>query len=104
MENFRLFGAPHFLLITTPKALGPYGVLDCGAFVTAVLVGLAAKGLGGIAMASVAGFSPFLRDWFEVGAERDVLCGIGYGRPDPEHAANGFRTTRAGLDEVVRWR
>ncbi|MGH1415669.1 MAG: nitroreductase [Pelagimonas sp.] len=103
-ENFRLFGARHFLLITTPKALGPYGVLDCGAFVTAVLLGLEARGLGGIAMASVAGFSPFMREWFDVDEERDVLCGIALGHPDTDHPANKFRTTRAPKDEVVRWR
>ncbi|WP_299934688.1 nitroreductase [uncultured Pelagimonas sp.] len=103
-ENFRLFGAPHFLLITTPKALGPYGVLDCGAFVTAVLLGLEARGLGGIAMASVAGFAPFMRDWFDVGDDRDVLCGIALGHPDRDAAANRFRTTRAPEGEVVTWR
>ena len=104
MENFRLFGAPAFLLITTPKALGAYGVLDCGAFVTAVLLGLQARGLGGIAMASVAGFAPFLRDRYGVTEDRDILCGIALGYPDPDHPANGFRTDRAGLAEVVDWR
>lgn len=104
MENFRLFGAPQFLLITTPKELGPYGVLDCGAFVTAVLLGLEARGLGGIAMASVAGFAPFLHDWFGIDADRDVVCGIALGYRDEGHAANGFRTDRAALEEMVDWR
>ncbi|MEC3861862.1 nitroreductase [Mesobacterium sp. TK19101] len=104
MENFRFFGAPNFLLITTPKILGPYGVLDCGAFVTAVLLGLEARGLAGIAMASVAGFSPFLRDWFGIAEDRDILCGIALGYRDEDHPANGFRTTRAGLSDVVDWR
>lgn len=103
-ENFRLFGAQGFLLVTTPKALGAYGVLDCGAFVTAVLLGLEARGLGAIAMASVAGFSPFMRDWFALEDSRDVLCGIAIGHKDPDHPANGFRTERAPLSEVVRWR
>ncbi len=103
-ENFRLFGAQSFLLVTTPKALGAYGVLDCGAFVTAVLLGLEARGLGAIAMASVAGFSPFMRDWFEVPEDRDVLCGIAIGHKAPDHPANAFRTERAPLDDVVDWR
>ncbi|HEY6546033.1 MAG TPA: nitroreductase family protein, partial [Dokdonella sp.] len=33
MENFRLFGAPHAMIVTTDEALGVYGVLDCGAWV-----------------------------------------------------------------------
>ncbi|MBS0124881.1 nitroreductase [Thetidibacter halocola] len=103
-ENFRLFGAPHFLLITTPKALGAYGVLDCGAFVTATLLALQARGIASIAMASVAGFSPFMRDWFGIAEDRDILCGIALGYPKPDHPANGFRTTRAPLEDVVTWR
>lgn len=103
-ENFRLFGAQSFLLITTPKALGAYGVLDCGAFVTAVLLGAEARGLGAIAMASVAGFSPFMRDWFDIADDRDVLCGIAIGHKATDHPANQFRTERAPLGEVVTWR
>lgn len=103
-ENFRLFGAPQFLLVTTPRALGAYGVLDCGAYVTAVLLALEARGAGAIAMASVAGFAPFVRDWFDIPQDRDVLCGIALGWPDPGHPANGFRTDRAAQDEVVAWR
>jgi nitroreductase len=102
-ENFRLFGASNFLLITTPKALGSYGALDCGAFVTAVLLGLQARGLGGIAMASVAGYAPFWRARYDIAVERDILCGIALGYPDPDHPANGFRTGRASEKEVVTW-
>lgn len=103
-ENFRLFGAPQFLLITTPRALGAYGVLDCGAYVTAALLALEARGIGAIAMASVAGFAPFVRDWFDIPQDRDILCGISLGWPDREHPANGFRTGRAEPAEVVAWR
>lgn len=104
MENFRLFGAPQFMLITTPKALGEYGVLDCGAFVTTLLLALQARGIASIAMASVAGFSPFMRTWFDVPEDRNVLCGIALGHPDMDDPANAFRTERAPLDEMADWR
>lgn len=103
MENFRLFGAPNFLLITTPKALGAYGVLDCGSFVTAVCLALQARGVASVPMASTAGFSDFVRDWFAIPEDRAVLCGIALGYADPDHPANGFRTERAPLREVVEW-
>ncbi len=32
-ENFRLFGAPHVAIISTPEPLGTYGAVDCGAYV-----------------------------------------------------------------------
>ena len=47
MENFRFFGAPHVTFVTSPVALGAYGILDCGAFVTGFM--LAAQALGSIA-------------------------------------------------------
>lgn len=103
-ENFRFFGAPHFLLITTPKALGPYGVLDCGAYVMALLLALQARGIASCAMASVAGFAPFVRARYGVAPDRDLLCGIALGYADPDHRANSFRTDRAGVDDVVDWR
>lgn len=103
-ENFRLFGAPHFMLITSPKFLGAYGALDCGAFVTALLLALQARGVASIPMASVAGFSPFMRDWFDVPEDRDVLCGIAFGYADMDAPANQFRTERAAEEEVVDWR
>ncbi len=103
-ENFRFFGAPHFLLITTPKALGAYGVLDCGAYVSAVLLALQARGIASCAMASVAGFAPFVRARYQIGEDRDLVCGIALGYADPSHPANGFRTERAPAEEVVDWR
>jgi len=103
-ENFRLFGAPHCLLITAPKDLGTYGVLDCGAYVTAVMLALQARGLASIAMAAVASFSPFVRDRYDIAPDRDLVCAIAFGHADPDHPANSYRTNRADLSEVVDWR
>lgn len=103
-ENFRFFGAPHFLLITTPKKLGTYGALDCGAYLTALLLAFEARGIGAVPQAAVASYAPFMRDWFDVPQDHDVLVGASFGYPDTAHPANSFRTNRADLSEVVRWR
>ncbi|MCG6902930.1 MAG: nitroreductase [Rhodobacter sp.] len=103
MENFRFFGAPHFALITTEADLGPYGVLDCGAFVTAFTLAAQALGVASIPQAAIAGFSPFLHDWFDLPKTRNVVCGISFGLGDRDHPANAFRTDRAPLAEVLTW-
>ncbi|WP_425100432.1 nitroreductase [Tropicibacter sp. S64] len=103
-KNFAFFGAPHFLLITTPKKLGAYGVLDCGAYLTALLLAFEARGIASVPQAAVAGFSPFMRDWFAIPDDRDVLVGASFGYSDRDHPANSFRTDRAPLSEVVDWR
>jgi len=103
MENFTLFGAPHLALVTTEAELGPYGLLDCGAFVTAFTLAAEALGVASIPQAALASFAPFLRDWFDLPDNRQVVCGISFGRSDTTHPANAFRTDRAPLNEVITW-
>lgn len=104
MENFRFFGAPHMALITAPKELGQYAYLDCGGFITGFCLAAQSLGVGTIPQAAIAGFAPLLRDWFDIAEDRTILVGIAFGRPDPDHPANGFRTARAPLEEWVHWR
>jgi nitroreductase len=103
MENFRFFGAPHMALITAPKELGQYAYLDCGGFITGFCLAAKSLGIGTIPQAAVAGFAPFLRDWFDVAEDRTILVGIAFGYPDEKHPANAFRTGRADLTEWVTW-
>jgi len=103
-ENFRFFGAPHFALITTERDLGTYGAIDCGGYVSVFLLAAQSLGLAAIPQAAVAAYSPWLRDYFGLTDNRLVVCGISFGYPDRTHPANGFRTSRAPLSEVVDWR
>jgi nitroreductase len=101
LENFRMFGAPHVMIITTEEDLGVYGAIDCGAYVAHVLLAAQSLGIATIAQAALAGVAPFVRDWFAIPPERKIICGISFGFPDPDHPANRFRTGRAPLDQVV---
>jgi len=44
LENFNFFGAPHVAIVHTDEALGVYGAIDCGGYVTSFM--LAAQALG----------------------------------------------------------
>jgi len=102
-QNFRFFGAPHVAIITTPEALGVYGAVDCGAYVGNFMLAARSLGVATIAQAALAEYSGFIRDHFGIGQDRQVVCGISFGFADPGHPANGFRTSRAAVDDVVRW-
>ncbi|MGH1367651.1 MAG: nitroreductase family protein [Maritimibacter sp.] len=104
IKNYRFFGAPHVAVITSGAELGPYGALDCGGFITGFTLAAQSKGIATIAQAAPAAFAPFLRAWFGLGEDRLVLATIAFGRADPEHPANGFRTERAPLTEWVDFR
>jgi nitroreductase len=101
LENFRLFGAPHVAIITTDEALGVYGAIDCGGYVGNFLLAAEAHGLAAIPQAALAGYSAFVRAHFGLPEDRRMVCGISFGFADDAHAANSYRTTRAGLKDAV---
>ncbi|PZW44823.1 nitroreductase [Humitalea rosea] len=102
-ENFRLFGAPHVAIVSSDAALGAYGAVDCGAFVTCFMLAAQALGVASIAQAALTAFSPFLHGHFGIPEDRSIVCGISFGYEDTAHPANRFRTSRAPLEEVLAW-
>jgi nitroreductase len=103
LENFKFFGAPHVAIITTEKLLGTYGAVDCGAYVNNFMLAARSLGVASIAQAAIAMRSKLLHEWFQIPAERQVICGISFGYEDKAHPANGFRTTRAPVKQAVQW-
>lgn len=101
-ENFRLFGAPRVAIVTVPDELGPYGQIDCGAFIGAFLLAARAHGIATSPQAALARYSDFIRGHFDIPEGQNVVCGISFGYADEQHPANGFRTSRAELDEIMR--
>lgn len=104
LENFRLFGAPHIALVTAPTYLGFYAALDCGLYVNSLMLAAKSLGVDTIAQAAVAHYSDFVRDYFQIGEDRKLVCGLSFGFEDKSHPINQYRTARAALDEVVTWR
>ncbi|WP_256820232.1 nitroreductase [Dietzia sp. Die43] len=103
MKNFDLFGAPHVAVITTAKSLGTYGAVDCGVYVGTFLMAAHSLGVATVAQAALAGCAPYLRDFFDMPEDRDVVCAISFGYPDTDHPANTFRTPRADVETVATW-
>jgi nitroreductase len=103
MENYRLFGAPHAMIVTTDEALGVYGVLDCGAWVNNFMLAARSFGVASIAQAALAAQPKFTREYFGLPQERQIVCGISFGYEDAAHPVNRFRTSRAAVDSVVTW-
>lgn len=101
MRNFEFFGAPHVAIVTTTRSLGVYGAVDCGLYVQTFLLAAQALGLGACAQAALAMRSELLREWFDLDDDRQVVCGISFGYPDPDHPTASYRTSRASLEEAA---
>jgi hypothetical protein len=54
-----------------------------------------------VPQAALAFHSEVVRNHFGLGDDRRVVCGISFGFPDPDHKANSYRTTRAGIADTV---
>lgn len=102
-QNFAMFGAPHVAIVSSDEALGPYGAVDCGAYVANFLLAAHSLGLGTIAQAALAAYPQVLREVLGIPADRTIVCGISLGWPDLNHPANHFRTTRAEPASAVTW-
>jgi nitroreductase len=101
LENFNFFGAPHIAIIHTDEALGVYGAIDCGAYVSNFMLAAQALGLGAIAQAALAHQSGLIRRHFGLGDDRRVVCGISFGFADRDHKVNSYRTSRAKISDAA---
>ncbi|MGI6854411.1 nitroreductase [Mesorhizobium sp. 1B3] len=103
MRNFSFFDAPHVAIVTSEEALGVYGAVDCGGYVSHFMVAAQSLGIGTIAQGALAEYAADIREHFNLPDNRRVVCGISFGWPDHSHPANSFATERATLSEVVTW-
>ena len=102
-ENFRLFGAPHAAIVTSDAELGPYGVLDVGAYLGTIAVAAESLGIGLVIQAALAMRSTVVRELLSIPDDRVIVAGFSFGWEAEDHPINGYRTARAPLDEVVHW-
>ncbi len=103
LRNFEFFDAPHVAIVTTEEDLGTYGAIDCGLWVSTFLLGAQALGIAAAPQAALAGYPSLIREHFGLPEHRKVVAGVSFGYADLDHSVNGFRTSRAGMDEAVTW-
>ncbi|MET0370087.1 MAG: nitroreductase [Sphingobium sp.] len=101
LENFRLFGAPHVMIVTSPKSLSCYGAVDCGIYVANVMLLAQSHGIATVAQAALASRADFVRRHFAIADDQNIVCGISFGYADEEHPANAFRTNREAIAAVA---
>jgi nitroreductase len=101
LENFNFFGAPHVAIVHTDEALGVYGAIDCGGYVTSFMLAAQALGVATVPQAALAFHSEVVRKHFGLGEDRQVVCGISFGFADGDHKANSYRTSRASIADTV---
>ncbi|MEK2606969.1 nitroreductase family protein [Burkholderia arboris] len=102
-RNFRMFDAPHVAIITVPAELGPYALVDAGGFVSSFLIAAYAHGVATTPQGALARHAHFVRKYFGIPDTQHMICGISFGYAEDAHPVNQFRTTRADVDDLVRF-
>jgi nitroreductase len=90
-------------IITTDEALGVYGAIECGCYVSNFLLAAQASGVATVPQAALSSYARLVRRELSLGEDRKMVCAISFGYADEAHPANSYRTNRAPLGEVVRW-
>ncbi|TEA71899.1 nitroreductase family protein [Allopusillimonas ginsengisoli] len=102
-ENYQLFGAPHVAIVTVPACLGSYALVDAGGLVAYFLLSAQAHGVASTPQAALARHARFVRSYFDIPDTEHMVCGISFGYAEDSHPVNQFRTSRAPMDELVRF-
>ncbi|MBR7890685.1 nitroreductase family protein [Burkholderia multivorans] len=103
LRNFRLFDAPHVAIVTVPAELGPYALVDAGGFVSSFLIAAYAHGVATTPQGALARHARFVREYFGIPDTQHMICGISFGYVEDAHPVNQFRTTRAAVDDLLRF-
>jgi nitroreductase len=103
LDNYRFFGAPHVIVITTDRDLGVYGAIDCGLYMGSILLAAESLGIGMIPQAALAVYTPFMREYFAIPEDRLIVVGASFGYADASHPANAFRSRRVDPRTSARW-
>lgn len=99
--NFEFFHAPHVALIFSEADLGDYAAIDCGGYVSNFMNAATALGVGTVPQAAIACYPHIVKPFVGAAEGQLLVCAISFGYPDPEHAANQFRTERAAIADVA---
>lgn len=103
LNNFRFFGAPTAIFISTHFDLGVYTALDIGCLLNTILLLARERGLGTVPQAALGAFPDIVRSELGLPEEEKIPCGLSIGYPKADSTLNRFHTPRLPLDEAVRF-
>lgn len=102
-RNYRFFDAPVGLIFTIDRILRQGSWLDYGMFLQNVMVAARARGLDTCPQAAFTQFHRIIEQELVLPPEQMVVCGMALGHANWEAVENSLVTSRAPLNEFVRF-
>ncbi len=103
LRNFSFFDAPAVAFFTLPESFGLREACDLGMFAQTVMLGITARGLGSCPQTALGFMAHVIKPALNIPEDQKLLFGLSFGYPDDEDPANKAITSRARLEDVVRF-
>jgi len=102
-RNWVGFGAPCLLFTHMPAWMERAQWADLGIWLQTVMLLLQEEGLATCAQGAWAHGAPAVRDELQIPDDHVICCGLAIGHADPQAAVNSLRTSRAPIEQSVRF-
>ena len=89
------------LIFTLDRQMGRAQFLDLGIYLQSVMLLAQEAGLNSCPQLSWSSWAETVRGTLGLGQDEMVIVGMALGYGDPKAEVNGYRTTRAGVDEYA---
>ena len=99
--NFCFYGAPHAIYLYQDSSLSSWSLFDLGLFAQSLMLAAHAKGLGTVPQGFVTDYSQAIKKYLNIPEHNRLVLGLSVGYPDMTAPANGYRTERSPLEEIV---
>lgn len=97
------FGAPQVIFLFLDEGLSQYALFDLGLFSQTLMLAAHNLGLGTCAMAMAAIYPDVVHQALGISHKKKLALGIAIGYPDEAAQINKHRSTRASMEEAVKW-
>jgi len=110
IQNYKNYGAPAMIYLLVDrsmhfqsKGINVWSLYDSGSIVQNIMLLATNYGLGTVAQAQSVIYPDIIRKFVPIHESKLIALGVAIGYPDWDNPANGMRTQREPLDEVVTW-
>jgi nitroreductase len=104
LNMYKFFGAPAVIYLIVDGRLNvPYACLDVGSIGTTICYAAVQEGLGTIYLAAAMHFPDIVKSVLEIPEDKKVVIGVAIGVAHPDAPAALFKSSRAPLEEILRF-
>jgi nitroreductase len=97
------YGAPVAIILCLDDCFSSRQMVDVGTAVGYLVLAAHASGLATCPIGLITDYADEIKDLLNIPENKKVVIGIALGYPDRENPMSQFRSSRADINELVRW-